>query len=196
MPLRKETPLRIAIVGDASVSAVAVRSRLEEDLPGWKLEFATAQVDYRHQPALTEVKEYVGDPATVAQVLPGAAALVVHLAPVTESALERADSLKVIACARGGPANINIAAATKRGIAVLQTPERNATTVAEFTLGMILAMVRRIPQADSMVRTGRWQQAREEAWDSWVKARSALRGPDMDDKRPWASVASAWWADV
>lgn len=180
--MKKDLPLRIAIVGDASVTAAAVRSRLEEDLAGWELEFATAQVDYRHQPALTEVKEYVGDPALVGEVLPGATALVVHLAPVTESALERADALKVIACARGGPANINLAAATKRGIAVLHTPERNATTVAEFTLGLILAMARRIPQADHMVRTGRWQRAREGGWDSWIQARAELQGPDLDDK--------------
>jgi len=164
------------------VTAEAVRSRLKEDLPDWNLEFATAQVDYQRQAALTEVKEYIGDPATVAGVLAGATALVVHMAPVTESALDQADSLRVIACARGGPANINIAAATKRGIAVLQTPERNSITVAEFTLGMILAMARRIPQADQVVRTGRWQRARQEAWGSWAKVRYELQGPDMEDR--------------
>lgn len=177
-----KSPVRIAVVGDASVTADAVRDRLRQELPEWDLDFAIAQVDYRRQPVLSEVREYVGEPAVVARVLPGASALVVHLAPVTEDALAMADALKVIACARGGPTNINIAAASKLGIAVLQTPERNATTVAEFALGLILALARRIPQGDAMVRTGRWQEVRAAGWDTWVQARAELQGPDMDDK--------------
>ena len=62
-----------------------------------------------------------------------------HLAPITQSVLDAAPDLKLIGISRGGPVNIDMAAARTRGIRVVNTPGRNAGAVAEFTIGMILS---------------------------------------------------------
>ena len=58
---------------------------------------------------------------------------------VTEEMLSRLPSLKLIACCRGNPVNIDLQAAARRGIPVVYTPGRNANGVAEFTIGLMLA---------------------------------------------------------
>lgn len=74
---------------------------------------------------------------------------------ISETVLDAADRLELIACARGGPdANVNISAATDRGIPVLYAPGRNAVSVADFTLGMILASARHIAHGHHLLHTG------------------------------------------
>ncbi|RKR03365.1 lactate dehydrogenase-like 2-hydroxyacid dehydrogenase [Kushneria sinocarnis] len=64
-------------------------------------------------------------------------------------------------CAQGvGFEGIDVAAARERGIAVTHGPGTNADTVADHTLGLMLACLRRIPQSDAAVRRGEWQNAR------------------------------------
>jgi D-3-phosphoglycerate dehydrogenase len=65
-----------------------------------------------------------------------------------------AQGLLAVAATRGDPTNVDLAAATAAGIPVLRTPGRNADAVAEHALGLLLAVTRRIPQADREVRDG------------------------------------------
>ena len=67
--------------------------------------------------------------------------------------------LKVIGRAGIGVDNIDVAAATERGIVVLNTPDANATTTAELALAHLLSLSRHLPQADRSVRAGEWQPA-------------------------------------
>lgn len=74
---------------------------------------------------------------------------------VSAELMDAAENLKIIGCARGGPdANVDIEAATERGIPVLYTPGRNAVSVADFTLGLILAAARNIARSHHQLRTG------------------------------------------
>jgi D-3-phosphoglycerate dehydrogenase len=68
-------------------------------------------------------------------------ALVVQFTPISRAFIEAATSLKVIGVLRGGTENVDVAAATERGITVLNTPGRNARAVAECAMGMILSEV-------------------------------------------------------
>jgi D-3-phosphoglycerate dehydrogenase len=77
---------------------------------------------------------------------------------VTAEVIERAENLKAIGRAGIGVDNINVEAATKRGILVANAPESNTVAAAEHTLAMMLAAARRIPAADSSLRNGGWNR--------------------------------------
>ena len=70
---------------------------------------------------------------------------------VTARLLERASRLRAIGRAGVGVDNVDLDAATKRGIVVMNTPGGNAVSVAEHTLALILALARRLPHADSLL---------------------------------------------
>ncbi|HXX37612.1 MAG TPA: phosphoglycerate dehydrogenase [bacterium] len=75
---------------------------------------------------------------------------------VTARALRGAERLRVIARAGVGVDNIDVDAATRRGILVLNTPDSSTLAAAEHTLAMLLALVRRIPQAQASLAAGEW----------------------------------------
>ena len=77
---------------------------------------------------------------------------------VTAEVIEAADNLKAIGRAGIGVDNIDIEAATKRGILVANAPESNTVAAAEHTLGLMLAAARHIPAADSSLRNGEWKR--------------------------------------
>jgi D-3-phosphoglycerate dehydrogenase len=79
---------------------------------------------------------------------------------VTASIISAGQRLKVIGRAGIGVDNIDVAAATERGIVVLNTPDANATTTAELALAHLLSLSRHLPQADRSVRSGEWQPAK------------------------------------
>jgi len=77
---------------------------------------------------------------------------------VTADILEAADRLKVIGRAGIGLDNVDIPAASQRGIVVMNTPEGNTITTAEHTVAMIMALSRNIPQATASLREGKWEK--------------------------------------
>lgn len=77
---------------------------------------------------------------------------------VNAEVLCRASKLRVIGRAGVGVDNIDLDAATKAGIAVMNTPGANAVAVAEHTLALMLALARYIPRADASTRAGRWEK--------------------------------------
>jgi len=74
-----------------------------------------------------------------------------------ESMFQRLPNLKFIAVTRGGPVNIDMQAAKDNDVAVVNTPGRNASAVAEFTLGAILAESRLIRAGHESMRNGEWR---------------------------------------
>lgn len=84
--------------------------------------------------------------------------LVVGLQRITERVLEAAKRLKVIGRCGVGLDNIDLKAAGARGIPVVYAPGANAQTVADLTLGLLIALARKIPQADRMTRAGQWKR--------------------------------------
>src|SRR5262250_442740 len=79
---------------------------------------------------------------------------------VTPKVLERAKRLKVIGRAGIGVDNVDIPAATAKGIIVMNTPFGNSITTAEHTVTLMLALARQIPQADVSTQAGRWEKNR------------------------------------
>ncbi|HIJ68718.1 MAG TPA: phosphoglycerate dehydrogenase [Deltaproteobacteria bacterium] len=79
---------------------------------------------------------------------------------VTAQVLQNADNLKVIGRAGIGLDNVDIEAASKRGIVVMNTPEGNVITTAEHAIAMMLALTRNIPQASTSLKNGAWEKKR------------------------------------
>jgi D-3-phosphoglycerate dehydrogenase len=99
--------------------------------------------------------------ATLAKALLGKQALVVRSATqVTAEALAGADQLLVIGRAGIGVDNIDVDAATARGIVVMNTPESGAVTTGELAIAMLLSLARHIPGADRAMHEGKWEKSR------------------------------------
>ncbi len=148
--------MKIAVMGSGFVRS----DRLKEILAGYFPEatFSLAESKWPSEPFQNgdEVLEYSGDPEQVAELASDADLLVLDVAPVTQAVIRRARRLKAIGVCRGGPVNVNVEAATERGIPVLNSPGRNAAATAEFTVGLILAGMRRICLGDARMKEGIW----------------------------------------
>ena len=97
----------------------------------------------------------------LAEALAGADGLVVRSeTKVTAALLESAARLRVIGRAGVGVDNIDVAAATARGVVVMNAPDGNTMTTAEHTLALLLALARRVPQGQASLKAGRWERKR------------------------------------
>jgi phosphoglycerate dehydrogenase-like enzyme len=101
--------------------------------------------------------------------------LVVEVEKVTSRVLEAAQDLELIAVCRGTPSNVDLDRATSRGIPVLHTPGRNAESVADFAIGLMLAAGREICRADRHLRRSGWHVDDEIPY-------LHFRGPEIVDK--------------
>ncbi len=77
---------------------------------------------------------------------------------VTAEVLEAAEKLKVIARAGVGVDNVDVAAASKRGVVVVNTPGGNTVTTAEHAIALLVALARHIPQATASMKAGKWEK--------------------------------------
>lgn len=120
-------------------------------------------------PACAEVLERAGGivvdsaagapAAEIRRRLAGARALIVRSAlEVDDSLLEAGKDLRVVGRAGEGVDNIDLEAATRRGIVVMNTPGGNTISAAEHTLSLLLALARNIPQANASLRGGAWER--------------------------------------
>ena len=116
-----------------------------------------ARLESRCDVDLHEGPGAIGE-AELKRRLPGKQALVCLLTdPVTPAALDAAPDLKIVANIAVGYDNIDVPAAKARGIVVTNTPDVLTGAVAEFTWGLILALARRIPEGERLVRRGAWK---------------------------------------
>ncbi len=95
-------------------------------------------------------------PAELLAAAAGAELLVTEVEPVDAAVLEVCPGLRAVAAARGTPSNVDVTACTDRGVPVLHAPGRNAASVADFTLGLILAVARRIVAGAEHLRRQGW----------------------------------------
>ena len=95
--------------------------------------------------------------ATVIKEIKGVEGVVVRMAPFTREIIEAADALKVIGRHGVGVDTIDLQAATEKGIVVTNTPNANATSVAEHTLTAIGALAKRVVVYDHAIRNRRWE---------------------------------------
>lgn len=97
-------------------------------------------------------------PGDLTKALADADGAIVGVDLVTADVLAAAPKLKVVSKHGAGVDNIDVAAATERGIAVTNCPAANSEAVADHTIGMMLAIARKIPQADKSLRSGEWKR--------------------------------------
>ena len=109
-------------------------------------------------------------PAELKEVLGEYDALAVRSATkVTAEILEAGKRLKVIGRAGVGVDNVDLAAANRRGVVVMNTPGGNTITVAELTVAMMMAVSRHIPQATASLRAGKWEKKKFEGRELFNK---------------------------
>jgi D-3-phosphoglycerate dehydrogenase len=150
--------MKILVAGDRHVLSRLMIEALEQEL-GEDLEISTLDFPWPVEPAgkIAEVEEASGSEEEVIEAADGAEVIVTQLAPITERVLSSLDELKLVVCTRGGPVNVNIDAASERGVAVCYAPGRNAPAAAEYALGLMLAAMKRIPDAHTSLSNGEWR---------------------------------------
>jgi len=94
------------------------------------------------------------------EIIGGYEAIVIRSATkLTAEVIERAPRLKVIGRAGVGVDNVDVEAATRRGIIVANAPESTVVSAAEHTIGLLVALARNIPQAHAALKQGRWERS-------------------------------------
>ena len=143
------SPATTALAGDVDVFKVVATDRISESGLEPLLE------DDRF-----EVVQAAGwDEADVNEAIQGAHGIIIRSGTqVDADFLERTPNLQVIGRAGVGVDNIDLKAATGRGIAVLNAPAGNTISAAELTMALLLSAVRKVPMADHSLREGRWDR--------------------------------------
>src|SRR5208282_6900863 len=117
--------------------------------------FKDRGVEVEFQPNLGKDKD------KLAETIDGFDGLAIRSATkVTSAILDKAKSLRVIGRAGIGVDNVDIPAATAKGIIVMNTPFGNSITTAEHAITLMLALARQIPQADASTQAGKWEKNR------------------------------------
>ena len=97
----------------------------------------------------------------LAEIIGAYDAIVIRSATkLTADLIEHGERLRVIGRAGVGVDNVDVEAATRRGIVVANAPESNIVSAAEHTIGLLVALARNIPQAHAALKEGRWERSR------------------------------------
>lgn len=158
--------LKIAIIGDNFMQADVFKESLQQVI-GDKDDVVYRCMDYpfpdqpvvqrSDDPALQSVREFQGLPDDPVSLAVDANILVTHLAPVTAPVFEAMNNLELLAVSRGGPVNVDVNAAAKHNVKMVNTPGRNASAVAEFTIGALIAETRNISRGHAGLMQGYWR---------------------------------------
>jgi D-3-phosphoglycerate dehydrogenase / 2-oxoglutarate reductase len=156
---------KVAVIGDRFMLSRMFEDALRERCKLFELDITTHDLPWPDEPmehgyaveGMDGLKEYMGSADEVVSLTGDAEILVTQLAPLSASIMDRLPNLKFIAVSRGGPVNIDMKAARERGITVVNTPGRNASAVAEFTIGAILAETRNITKGHDALRKGEYR---------------------------------------
>lgn len=149
--------MKILVVGDSFVPVSVFRAGFgrverEQDVEYMQLD-ESRQADPLSG-STGAIREFLGTPDELAERIGDAEVLVVHGAPVAASVLDAGASLRLVCCARGGPVNVDIEAASARGIPVVNTPGKNADSVADQTLAFMIMLARGFPRAQRFLLDG------------------------------------------
>jgi D-3-phosphoglycerate dehydrogenase len=107
-----------------------------------------------------DARKGLDEPELCAAIAEADALLVRSRTTVTAKALEAAKRLKLVTRAGIGVDNVDLAAASRRGVIVSNVPDASTTTTAELAIALLMALARRIAQADRSVRAGKWERTK------------------------------------
>ena len=154
---------RVLAAGDEFVLPTLFDEALRAEPDVGDLDIAHLTAGWPHEPfgpvgpEGARVEEASGTEDDLLAALDGARVCLTQMAPFTARVFDAAPDLEMVAVSRGGPVNVDLAAADRAGVAVAQAPGRNAAAAAEYAVGMALAALRRIPMADRELRDGTWR---------------------------------------
>jgi D-3-phosphoglycerate dehydrogenase / 2-oxoglutarate reductase len=156
---------KVAIIGDRFMLSRCFERALQARCGAFALDISSHDLPWPDEPmehgyaveGMDGLKEYMGIAEDVIALTGDAEILVTQLAPLSKSIIDQLPHLKCVAVSRGGPVNIDMAAARARGIRVVNTPGRNASAVAEFTIGAILAETRNLTKGHDALRQGQYR---------------------------------------
>ena len=149
--------MKILVVGDSFVPVPVFERGLAGLRGAHQVEYL--QLDESRElmpvtPSEGSIREYLGTPDQLVARIAHAEVLIVHGAPVTAEVLAAAPALKLICCVRGGPVNVDVAAASARHIPLVNTPGKNAESVADQTLAFLIMLARGFPRAQRFLLEG------------------------------------------
>lgn len=150
--------MKILLAGDQFVRNDLLEGEIRARLP-LDLELSAVSLPWPEVPfgKVAEVDEASDCEDEIVAAMADAEVVVTQMAPLTERVIRAAPALRLIVCTRGGPVNVNIPAATERGVAVGITPGRNAVAAAEYALLLMMAALRRLPEAHMSLAAGEWR---------------------------------------
>ena len=149
--------MKILVVGDSFVPVPVFKTGLAQLQSQHDVDYFQLDEGRRQDPtseSQRSIREYLGTPDQLTERIADAEILVVHGAPVTAEVLEAGHRLKLVCCARGGPVNVDVAAASSRGIPVVNTPGKNADAVADQTIAFMIMLARGFPRAQRFLLEG------------------------------------------
>jgi len=151
------TKQKLLAIGDHFILPDLMRSSLGDLAQQFDVLQASTPFPVEPFRNIAEVREASGSEEQMISLLKGVSICIAHHAPLTKHIIENAPDLKLFIVCRGGPVNVNVRAATERGILIAYTPARNAAATAEHTIAMMLSAMRSIPRADAAIRQGQWK---------------------------------------
>ncbi len=149
--------MNIVVVGDSFVPVEVFKAGFEDLERAHSVNYVQLDESREFKPATDSersIREYLGSPSQVAEHVAAAEILAVHGAPVTAEVLAAAPSLKLLACCRGGPVNIDVRAASARRIPVVNSPGKNADAVADQAIAFMVMLARGFPRAQRFLLEG------------------------------------------
>jgi D-3-phosphoglycerate dehydrogenase / 2-oxoglutarate reductase len=149
--------LKILAVGDTFVPVRLFEIGLADLATEHQIRYIQLDMDAPFIPTTPSeraIREYAGNPQQLVDALNDAEVLLVHGAPITDRVLDASPRLKIVGIARGGPVNVDLAAARQRGIAVITAPARNAEAVADLTLAFMVMLARNMPGSIKYISDG------------------------------------------
>jgi D-3-phosphoglycerate dehydrogenase / 2-oxoglutarate reductase len=126
---------------------------------GDELEIREYELPWPDEPFqdVAEVREACGSEEEIIEALGDARICVTQVAPLTRRVLEACSRLEFVGVGRGGAVNVNVDAATEHGVLVSNAPGRNAAATSEFTIGLLLATLRRICETHVSLVRRQWR---------------------------------------
>ena len=178
----KSKKLKVLVVGDEWVHTKDLIHIAQDVLQGYDYELDSFDVimdkpmsrDRSDDIGDDTVTEYCGHPQQIIDRIAGVQVLIVHTAPVTKQVIAAGKDLLAIGCCRSDAVNINIEAASARGIYFFNAPGRSVEPVSDLTIAFALLLGRNILKADQYVKAGRWAADINRdvpVWDEFVTFR-------------------------
>src|SRR2546427_642296 len=149
--------MKIVAVGDSFVPVEVFRQGFADLEHAHEVQYMQLDESKAFRPTTDSersIREFLGTPSQLADRVGDADILAVHGAPVTDEVLGAGSRLKLVCCARGGPVNVDVKAASARRLPVVNSPGKNADAVADQTIAFMVMLARGFPRAQRFLLDG------------------------------------------